>query len=65
MLNLIKKYPSPRFRVSPYVKVDVPTGKILLDPDVKRTVDKLEVMLQHKFEDSSISDNELMSEIED
>jgi len=64
MLYLIKKYPSPRFKINPFVKVELETGKIKLDDDVKRTVDKLEVMLTHKFEDDEIADSELIGTVD-
>ena len=64
MLYLIKKYPSPRFRANPFIKIDVATGDVIIDKDVLKTVDKLDVMLTHKFEDKDIVNDELIGEID-
>jgi len=64
MLYLSKKSPTPRLKVNPYVSVDVETGKIKLDDDVKRCVEKLDILLQHKFEDSEISESEIIGEVD-
>jgi hypothetical protein len=64
MLYLVKKYPSPRFRSNPFINIDTHTGKIKLDDDVRRTCDKLELMLTHKFEDNSIAKDEIIGEVD-
>ena len=64
MLHLIKKYPSPRFRVNPNIDVDVHTGKIILSEQARRTITKLDVMLEHKFEDDEILESEMVNEID-
>jgi len=62
MLYLIKKYPSPRFRVNPFINVDIKTGKIELDDDVRAATNKLELMLTHKFEDKTIATEEVIGD---
>ena len=64
MLNLSKKSPTPRLRINCNARVDIETGKILLDEDVKRCVDKLEPLLQHKFEDDSIAANVMLGDVD-
>ena len=61
MLHLIKKYPSPRFRVNPFVDIDFHTGKILITGDLEKSVDKLESMLVNKFEDQEILEREVIT----
>ena len=56
ILHLIKKYPSPRFRINPFVNVDFHTGKILLEDDL----DKLENLLSNKFEDEELVNKEII-----
>lgn len=59
MLNLRKKYPSPRFTFNPFVKVDLKTGKFILDKEDQDFINALENKLSKKFEDNELAENVL------
>jgi hypothetical protein len=58
VLYIVKKSPSPRFRVNPFMELDINTGKIKMDNIMREKLDKLERMLSGKFEDSKILEKE-------
>jgi len=60
ILYLTKKSPSPRFRINPFVKVDIESGKILLDDEMKERLTLLETMLEGKFQDDNILEKEVL-----
>jgi len=62
ILNLKKKYPSPRFSLNPFVGLDVKTGKFILDANDKAFMKELEAKLSKKFEDANIADAVLESD---
>jgi len=59
ILNLKKKYPSPRFSFNPFVKVDLKTGKFILDKEDQDFINALESKLSKKFEDNELAENVL------
>lgn len=62
MLHLMKKSPTPRIRINPFVDINIPTGKFVLSNATQRTVDKLRPMLTNKFVDENIIQNEKISD---
>lgn len=60
MLFLIKKAPTPRLRVNPYLQFDTKTGKIIMPKDIKETTDLINVLISSKTEnlDTVIYDSE-------
>jgi hypothetical protein len=53
ILNLPKKAPSPRFRINPFVDIDLATGKFKLD-EYKGYIEKVNKMLEGKIEDDEL-----------
>lgn len=51
LLYLSKKAPTPRFRINPYVKINEETGKIIVEPEMQKILDKLDSLLSGKFID--------------
>ena len=67
LLFLGKSAPSPRFKINPYVRYDINSGKIKQTRDIQNTIDWLNDMLQGKLEENKdILDSEFhnMDEIE-
>lgn len=62
ILYITKKAPSPRFKLNPFLPVDLETGKIIVNEENRRILDKLENMLQGKFEDDNILEKEVIVE---
>lgn len=48
MLFLNKTAPSPRFRINPYLNLDIDTGKILIGEEDEKTALRLDQMLEGK-----------------
>jgi len=63
ILYIVKKSPSPRFRINPFLEVDINTGKIKMDDDMKRRLNKMEHLLEGKFENDEILEKERIEEI--
>ena len=59
ILNLKKKYPSPRFSLNPFVEFDLKTGKIVLSKEDQDFINTLEAKLSSKFEDTELVENVL------
>ena len=60
---LPKKAPSPRLRLNPYFKVDIHTGKAIINSDLRRALNKIDTVLNKK-EKSGFKINELMTEVD-
>lgn len=48
MLFLNKTAPSPRFRINPYLTIDIDTGRIIIEDNDEITANRLDRMLEGK-----------------
>lgn len=63
ILHQIKKYPSPRFRLNPFIKIDIAKGKFIFDKSKTQTIHLIDKMLLDTSVNKVISESEVITEI--
>ena len=65
LLFLIKKAPSGRFRINPWVNFELKTGRLTPDEKMIQTTTLVDSMLAGKIENTKIADAEFDIDLED
>jgi len=63
-LHLLKKSPTPRWRVNMFIPVDLKKSKFIIGEEDRRMADKLEALLVNTFENNQILESEDIMEVD-